>query len=256
MNKYLLLLYVSNALSVSLTTQEARTIGQKIWKNECAGTIDGLTSWNKGEEFASLGIGHFIWIPTHQKNRVSFKESFPSLLAFMKNKGKKLPIWLTPHTPCPWKNRAAFLAQYNSPRMKELRTFLTNTIHLQTLFIMQRLEKTLPKILDAVSHEKKQHIHHQFHRMSCHPQGAYILADYINFKGEGISTKERYQGKGWGLLQVLERMHGSHIKTADAEFVSAAKEILNQRVTHAPAHRNESRWIPGWYNRLDTYITQ
>ena len=38
-------------------------IGKRIWSNECNGTVDGLTSWNTGENFASLGIGHFIWYP-------------------------------------------------------------------------------------------------------------------------------------------------------------------------------------------------
>ena len=30
-------------------------------KMNAGGTISGLTSWNVGENFASLGIGHFIW---------------------------------------------------------------------------------------------------------------------------------------------------------------------------------------------------
>ena len=38
-------------------------LGQRIWKNECAGSVQGLVSWNEGEAFPSLGIGHFIWYP-------------------------------------------------------------------------------------------------------------------------------------------------------------------------------------------------
>ena len=32
------------------------------------------------------------------------------------------------------------------------------------------------------------------------------LIDYVNFKGEGVLETERYRGRGWGLLQVLEGM--------------------------------------------------
>ena len=32
--------------------------------------------------------------------------------------------------------------------------------------------------------------------------------DYVNFKGEGVSSSERYRGQGWGLLQVLESNAG------------------------------------------------
>ncbi len=46
--------------SLSISASEAKAIGKRIWINECGGTVEGLTSWNKGEYFASLGIGHFI----------------------------------------------------------------------------------------------------------------------------------------------------------------------------------------------------
>ncbi|MFZ4681922.1 MAG: hypothetical protein ACOYMS_05440, partial [Terrimicrobiaceae bacterium] len=51
------------AQSIQLSDAQANEIGRRIWKNECAGSVDGLTSWNSGEDFASLGIGHFIWYP-------------------------------------------------------------------------------------------------------------------------------------------------------------------------------------------------
>jgi hypothetical protein len=44
-------------------------IGRKVWQNECGGTVAGLTSWNAGENFASLGIGHFIWYPAGRADR-------------------------------------------------------------------------------------------------------------------------------------------------------------------------------------------
>ena len=43
--------------------RQAMTIGRRVWENESGGTLQGLTHWGYGEEFASLGIGHFIWYP-------------------------------------------------------------------------------------------------------------------------------------------------------------------------------------------------
>ena len=51
------------ARATELGGAELDRIGKRIWQNECGGTADGLTSWNAGENFASLGIGHFIWYP-------------------------------------------------------------------------------------------------------------------------------------------------------------------------------------------------
>ncbi len=72
-------------LAAELTAGQKAKIGRKIWQNECAGSVDGLTSWNGGEEFPSLGIGHFIWYPAGFKGR--FEESWPSFVAFAKKSG-------------------------------------------------------------------------------------------------------------------------------------------------------------------------
>jgi len=54
-----------------------------------------LTSWNKGEDFASLGIGHFIWYPKSvSESEKQFDESFPKLLTWMQDKGVEMPLWL------------------------------------------------------------------------------------------------------------------------------------------------------------------
>ena len=63
-------------------------IGKLIWLNECNGSKEGLVSWNKGEKFASLGIGHFTWYPQHSS--CFSKETFPSLLLFLKKQGISL----------------------------------------------------------------------------------------------------------------------------------------------------------------------
>jgi len=73
----------------------------------------------------------------------------------------------------------------------------------------------------------------------------------VNFKGEGVSPAERYNGQGWGLLQVLETMPTSG--KALPEFSKAADIVLTRRVKNSPPARNEAKWLPGWRNRLSTY---
>ena len=91
--------------AINLSRAEAMRIGKKIWQNECNGTVSGLTSWNSGENFASLGIGHFIWYPAGMQG--PFEESFPQLVSFIAAHGAKLPnLVLGPgELHCPWKSR-------------------------------------------------------------------------------------------------------------------------------------------------------
>lgn len=238
----------------NITQEQAAEIGKKIWHNECACSINGLTSWNDGEDFASLGIGHFIWHKANHKHL--FVQTFPSLLQFMKKRGENIPEWLEKArlTGCPWQSRQHFLQEFNSKRMKELRTFLANTINHQIAFMIQRTRKLLPHLVQSVEVAKKNHIKTQFNRMVQCPRGLYPLIDYVNFKGEGIKTAESYQAARWGLLQVLEQMQGnSKDKKALLEFGQAAQKVLENRVAHAPRDRNEQRWLPGWINRIKTY---
>lgn len=229
---------------------EAERIGRKIWRNECAGTRDGLTSWNKGEDFASLGIGHFIWYP--QGKRGPFKESFPALRDHLAASGAKLPAWLASAKACPWPDRAAFMADFRSPKMEELRALLADTVGLQADFAAQRLEAALPGMLAAAPVADRDKIRANFYRVADAPGGLYALMDYVNFKGEGISPSERYNGEGWGLLQVLAGMTGSGSPVAD--FSRSADRVLTRRVELSPSARGEKRWLPGWRNRLATYV--
>ncbi|MGF1655817.1 MAG: hypothetical protein ACFCU3_02435 [Verrucomicrobiales bacterium] len=224
-------------------------IGRQIWQNECAGTVEGLTSWNAGEDFASLGIGHFIWYP--EGKRGPFEESFPALIGYLQQQGVRPPAW-TIHRPCPWPTKAVFDAQQNSAQMKELRAFLADTVLLQTRFIIARMEASLPKMLQAAPRGRAEHVRAQFYRLAGSTAGMYALIDYVNFKGEGVSPTERYRGQGWGLLQVLDGMPGTTAQPV-REFAESGKRVLAQRVRNAPPARNEGRWTAGWNNRMDTY---
>ena len=238
---------------IKLSTDQRRKIGNKIWQNECSGTVAGLTSWNQGEDFASLGIGHFIWdVPGRPAH---FDESFPKLIAYMKANRVQMPVWLATQRGCPWNSYADFHAAKNSARMVELRNFLANTIDIQTGFIVQRLEQALPKMIAATPDaSRKARLRATFYAVAESPQGVYALIDYVNFKGEGIEPGERYNGQGWGMRDVLLEMRGQPRGAAAAiEYSEAAKRVLNRRIANAPAARNEAQWRAGWMNRCETY---
>ena len=223
-------------------------VGRRIWQNECAGTVEGLTSWNTGEDFASLGIGHFIWYPAGRRG--PFDESFPRLIGYLAQRGIATPAWMS--GPCPWPDRASFLADKSGPRQQELRRLLSSTVRQQTEFIQIRSRESLPKMLAAAGPNAGR-VRHHYELLSATPEGTFALIDYVNFKGEGVSPAERYNGRGWGLLQVLENMAPRGAGDAPAAFADSASKVLTQRVQNAPAERNESRWLPGWKNRCQTY---
>lgn len=246
--------FVSGAPSgIPLDEAAAAAIGRKIWQNECGGTVEGLTSWNAGEDFPSLGIGHFIWYVPGRSG--PFQESFPPLLAYMKERGVAVPAWLAEARGCPWTSRAEFLKAQQSPRMKELRQFLADTVAVQTGFIVRRLERSLPEMQKATpAAADKERLHANFHLLASDRNGLYALIDYVNFKGEGIKPEERYRGQGWGLRDVLLEMRPvGGGAAATAEFSEAAKRVLRRRVENSPSERGESRWLAGWMNRCDTY---
>lgn len=237
---------------VRISDADALRIGKKIWQNESNGTVAGLTAWNAGENFASLGIGHFIWYP--QGVHGPFDESFPKLLAFARERGIAIPAWLNQSSACPWNSRAEFSGAQNSERMRELRQFLSRTIDLQAQFMVARLQQSLAKMLDEAAPVNRANVERQFARVASTPHGCYALVDYVNFKGEGVLHTERYRGEGWGLLQVLEQMHGSENgPSAAREFSSSAAAMLRRRVQNSPPERHEARWLPGWLNRVHSY---
>lgn len=241
-----------SAGQLSVSFKQAQELGDRIWKNECAGKIEGLTSWNEGEDFASLGIGHFIWFPSNTKKK-NFQETFPALLTFMIQCGVTPPKGITETEGCPWRNRKHFMNNLESSKMKALRKFLVDTRTLQALFIAKRLEEALPKMTAKLELTEKRRVEKHFYALAKTSKGLYALIDYLNFKGEGTSASENYRGHGWGLLQVLQRIPANTIRPVD-DFVASAKELLAERVKNAPHGANEQRWTKGWNARLSTYL--
>ncbi len=238
---------------IQLSNSDKEAIGKKIWKNECNGTVEGLTSWNQGEDFPSLGIGHFIWYVPGRPG--PFQESFPQLVSYMKQQGVAMPKWVGEAKGSPWTSRSEFLNQQNSAQMKELRQFLAGSVPTQTGFIVQRLESALPKMQSATPDPaNSKRIVDNFYKVASTRTGVYSLIDYVNFKGEGIKTEEKYNGQGWGLRDVLLEMAETGGGQASAnEYSEAAKRVLQRRIKNSPSSRGESRWSAGWMNRCEGY---
>jgi hypothetical protein len=260
-NRYLLLLLLQTAVIPAawgqlpqFNPQQMDWLGDRVFANECNRKFSCLTSWNEGEDFPSLGIGHFIWYKPQQNER--FEETFPSLLAFYKKHGYELPSWLEAleNSDSPWQNREQFLADLDSQRMRQLRDFLGSTTELQVLFIVERLHGSTADLFRGLEPPVRRAVETSFYEVanSQTPYGMYALIDYVHFKGTGIAASERYQGEGWGLLQVLLELQGSVANLND--FVRAATRVLERRVANAPIQRKEHRWIAGWTNRLQTYL--
>lgn len=236
----------TRAAAASSSAAYLDTLGRRIWANECAGSVQGLVSWNAGEAFPSLGIGHFIWFPAGV--REAFEESFPHFVAYARRRGVQVPAFF--NGPAPWPNKAAFLAD-RSGRADAMRRWLAAHVSLQTEFIVARSRASLPAMMQAS--RAPQAVQQRYAALAATPQGMYCLVDYVNFKGEGTKPEERYDGYGWGLLQVLESMRPTSAEAAPAEFSRAASAVLTRRVQHAPAARGEQRWLQGWLNRCATY---
>jgi hypothetical protein len=229
-----------------LSGAELERIGHQVWVNECDGTVAGLTSWNEGEEFASLGIGHFIWYPAGMRG--PFEESFPPLIEYLAANGVGVPGWM--RGACPWSTRAEFMAAQHGDKLTELRKLLAGTVELQARFIARRMHEALPKMLAAAPAEEAGRVRANFGKLEESEAGLFALIDYVNFKGEGTLVTERYKGQGWGLLQVLETMPADG---GTKDFAQAAKVVLARRVRNSPPERHEERWLAGWEARVGRY---
>ena len=233
---------------ITLSESQITTLAHLIWQNEGAGKVENLSIWSKFEAFPSLGIGHFIWYPTDVKG--PYIEQFPEMIGYLADNGIPLPSWLNVNVPAPWKTREAFHLAFDGTQLSELRSLLKQTTTLQARFIIKRLERGIPAILNASSEREQVKLNKSFSLLTSTAAGTFALLDYINFKGEGISEKERYQGKGWGLKQVLLNMP-DQTDNALLSFALSADEVLTRRVKNAP--KNEINWLAGWRVRVHKY---
>ncbi|MBU0745026.1 MAG: hypothetical protein KKE11_06660 [Gammaproteobacteria bacterium] len=236
--------------------QVALPIGIKIWFNESGGSVMGLTHWNDGENFASLGIGHFIWHPYPSK-KASTNSGFPSLLSYLETRGVNIPYWLRGKNGlhCPWHTRAEFLEATYSKKMIELRAFLQHTIPIQAEYMARHLQEILPDLLESTPKEDQSYIYERFHQLASTPSGIYAMVDYLNFKGAGAAKSRYNYVHGTGLLQVIKGMRNAPPNyTLLQSYVWSAKHALIKRVERSSSSQHTERWLAGWFKRLNTYL--
>ena len=261
MKKLLILLFIIinlNAYNLTLNNKDALIIANKIWQNEGSGKKKYLVWWNKGEEFASCGIGHFIWFTKDKP--MWFFHAFPDMLKFIIKEGAQPPKWLKPDIPCVWNNYQEwqYAKKHNTKKMRELTEFLNSTKALQAKYMVHRLNGAYSKLINyAKTPELKNKIKTNFKKMlfkkgKVDMQGAYCLIDYTNFKGDGTLESERYQNTGWGLFQVLENMDSNNPNKYKA-FANSVRFTLDRLIRVSPPKRNLKRFRKGWFNRAKTY---
>jgi len=239
----------------ALAETQWQWLAERVYRNECAGREACLTSWNEGEEFPSLGIGHFIWYPAGYDG--PFVEAFPGLLRHLEASAVDIPDWLAvaADSGAPWSSREQFYAEYNSPKMGQLRRLLASTQREQVEYIVHKFFSSLPDIQAWFPTERQKGVGATIAELaaSAPPHGLYALIDYVHFKGTGLSPEERYGDQGWGLAQVLETMNDLPTEGVLERFIEAAERVLARRVENSPPERNERRWLEGWHRRLQTY---
>ncbi|WP_254774157.1 hypothetical protein [Marinobacter sp. AC-23] len=244
---------VQKDVLLALEPDEMDWVGQQIFNNECNGQFQCLVHWNDGEAFPSLGIGHFIWYPEGVDE--PFVESFPKLIQYMIQRQAPVPEWLRELEPfdAPWADKAVFESAKNSVRVAELREFLAGTQGVQAEFIFRRAQSSLAMIVGSVPLDRQPQLQADLEALSATPGGIYALMDYVNFKGEGLSDTERYNGVGWGLRQVLMAMEPNPEALTLERFREAAAKVLTRRADNAGDPIERTRWLKGWLKRLETY---
>ncbi len=228
----------------SLTKVDMEVIGEQIFKSETGGDPLKLVFWNAAEAFPSLGIGHFIWFPRGCNACAAFGSgpgSFPGLAEDLRKRGVVLPgfVFANGGYP-PWPSRSAFLA--DTARVGELRKALESSKGTQARYI---IETNMAK-LTSLAQSNKAVLAPRIATVLASKGGAFLLVDYINFKGDGASGQPR----GWGLKQVLESMREG--SDAASSFATAADFVLTRRTQDRPADR---QFLAGWRVRINRYRT-
>jgi len=145
------------------------------------------------------------------------------------------------------------MQQRDNAQVNSLRHFLATHIAEQSAFMLTRLQQAIPQLLIQANASDRIQLQANLRALCRTPLGWYALIDYVNFKGEGLNPRERYNGQGWGLLQVLQTMN--HKQPANNAFANAAAKVLTRRANLSQS-TTEQRWLQGWLKRVDSYRRQ
>ena len=244
------------ATVLSFTQADYDWLAARIYQNEGNSSAQYLTYWGEGETFPSLGIGHFIWFP--ENVNPPFKETFPALFEFLANTDPP-PDWMKQITPfkAPWRNKREFDQAWSTAPLIALRNWLESTQRQQAKFIVQQFQKRWLRALSDQSKQSQVRLSQRLNVLLGFKKGRFAVIDYVNFKGVGGNSKEHYQGQEWGLMSVLNAMNLTQDMNQQdwlVAFTVAAKSRLHLRTQLAPVHRNEQRWIKGWFKRIEDYL--
>lgn len=159
------------------------------------------------------------------------------------------PDWLTALDPfdAPWPDRVTFDSRNDVKQVQSLRAWLIATMPLQAQYIVESFNRRW----SALELPDKVLLDARLEQLLATPEGTYAVIDYVNFKGIGTNPRERYDGEGWGLVQVLRNIPDDN--DIVAAFSKSAADRLRQRVALSPPERNEARWLPGWMQRVSGY---
>lgn len=230
-------------------------IADLIDKNETNRLDSNLVHWNKGESFASLGIGHFIWYPRNRSKE--FNEQFPSMIRSLQNAGVKVPKFITKQIKIGsfWRTRKEWKADKNSRRFKQLVKFLSDTKVYQAQYIQQTYYLKMFQLYSISSNREIMKMNKIINKITRQRGGTYVLIDYVNFKGIGGRPNKKYKNYDWGLKTVLLNMSKYHKDPILTAFSKAATYTLEQRVKNAPKFRrkNEKKFMKGWRKRTNRY---
>ena len=79
---------------MKLSKEQLLAVAERIFQNETGGVRNNLVDWNDGENFPSLGIGHFTWFKA-SGGRSGFGDSLPDMVNYYKQQGITLPKLLS-----------------------------------------------------------------------------------------------------------------------------------------------------------------
>ncbi|MBN2788720.1 MAG: hypothetical protein JXR69_00860 [Candidatus Delongbacteria bacterium] len=230
---------------LNISSGKLDIIAEKIYQNECAGKREFLVWWSENEEFPSLGIGHFLWLP--KGITVPFEATFTKFLDNCIYEDIEIPEFLNDYKDgCIWNSRDEFLDPINSGQVEELRTWLEGSKDIQTTFLYNR---ALNMLEDIIEYDPATKI--IIEKLLYSDLGKFVVIDYINFKGSGLILSERYKNQGWGLLQVIQNLKFNP-NIIDA-FIRSAVEVLELRIYNSPSKRNEKIFLKSWIKRFESY---
>ena len=221
-------------------------IAEMLFYNEGKNDNVNLIFWNSKENFASMGIGHFLW------DAKSDSDQFPKFIAYVKQKGIDVPKEFDGEIP--WKSKEELDNARLNGKLEHLYSFLTNpdVMKMQIEYVQQNFVMDLFMTALNMEKSKEANVVKSLRRITQEPMGWYLLLDYANFKGMSSKQVEGYD-VSWGLVEVLYRMDDSGDVFKD--FEKSADYVLTNRVKNAPSNKKsaDEEFLPGWKARISSY---